>query len=287
VLITGESGTGKELAARSIHGLSPRASGPFVAINCAALPESLIESELFGHEKGAFTGALERRRGCFELADGGTLFLDEIGEMPAHTQSRLLRVLEDHKVRRLGAQREIEVDVRLVVATNRDLAGEVAKGRFREDLYFRLNVFHIPLPPLRERLSDLPALCAALIGDLNVKHGCRVSGISAEALESLRGHTWPGNVRELRNVLERAVILAGEGEIGPGHLSGMAAPRSEPGGETVALRPGTTIAEAERALVELTLRHTGGNRTRAAALLGISAKTLFNKLREPAPGGEN
>jgi DNA-binding NtrC family response regulator len=287
VLITGESGTGKELAARAIHRLSPRAAGPFVAINCAALPESLIESELFGHEKGAFTGAIEKRRGCFELADGGTLFLDEIGEMPAATQSRLLRVLEDRKVRRLGAQREVEVDVRLVVATNRDLAAEVAKSRFREDLYFRLNVFHVHLPALRERLDDIRALCAALINDLNLKHNCRVSGIDDAALETLRAHNWPGNVRELRNVLERAVILAGEGVIGAAHLSGLSAARPAPAADdSVALRPGTTIEEAERILVELTLRHTGGNRTRAAALLGISPKTLFNKLRESASAAD-
>jgi DNA-binding NtrC family response regulator len=288
VLISGESGTGKELAARSIHRLSPRANGPFVAINCAALPEPLIESELFGHEKGAFTGALERRRGCFELAGGGTLFLDEIGEMPPATQSRLLRVIEDQRVRRLGGQREVEVDVRLVAATNRDLAAGVAEGRFREDLFFRLNVFNVVLPPLRERLADLPALCAALVADLNLKHGCRVAGLEDAALESLRAHSWPGNVRELRNVLERAVIVAGEGIVGPGHLSGLSARRPPPASAgAVPLRPGMTIAETERALVELTLRHTGGHRTRAAALLGISAKTLFNKLRETVPPGED
>ena len=213
VLITGESGTGKELVARTLHGLSPRRNGPFVAINCAALPETLIESELFGHEKGSFTGAFERRAGCFELAEHGTLLLDEIGEMPMQTQAKLLRILEDSKVRRLGGRSEFEVDVRIIAATNKEPDEAVREGRLRQDLYYRLNVFHIHLPPLRDRKGDIPAMAEALLAGLNRKHECRVAGPSKEVLEAFERHDWPGNVRELRNVLERAVILAGEGSI--------------------------------------------------------------------------
>jgi len=286
VLITGESGTGKELAARALHQLSPRRDGPFVAVNCAAMPETLIESELFGHEKGAFTGAVERRRGCFELAHGGTLLLDEIGEMPLATQAKLLRVLEERRVRRLGGSKEIEVDVRVLGASNRRLEEEVRAGRFREDLYFRLHVFEIRMPPLRERLEDLPLLCEAMIRELNQRHQCQVAGVSPEALALLRQQSWPGNVRELRNALERAVILAGSGMLGRQHFAGLAPAAREPAGsaapapDEIRLRVGTTVDEAERALIEATLRYTGNNRTRAAAILGISQKTLFNKLRE-------
>ena len=286
VLITGESGTGKELAARALHQLSPRRDGPFVAVNCAAMPETLIESELFGHEKGAFTGAVERRRGCFELAHGGTLLLDEIGEMPLATQAKLLRVLEERRVRRLGGSKEIEVDVRVLGASNRRLEEEVRAGRFREDLYFRLHVFEIRMPPLCERLEDLPLLCEAMIRELNQRHQCQVAGVSPEALALLRQQSWPGNVRELRNALERAVILAGSGMLGRQHFAGLAPAAREPAGsaapapDEIRLRIGTTVDEAERALIEATLRYTGNNRTRAAAILGISQKTLFNKLRE-------
>ncbi len=290
VLITGESGAGKELAARAIHEFSPRRDGPFVAVNCASLPESLIESELFGHEKGAFTGAVERRRGCFELAHGGSLLLDEIGDMPLTTQAKLLRVLEEGKLRRIGAPRETEVDVRVLASTNRPLEEMVAKGAFREDLFFRVNVFRVALPPLRERKSDLPELCEALIDGLNARHGCRVAGMHAEVLEILTRHDWPGNVRELRNVLEYAVILAGEGTILVPHLPAAAgldvpAARQAPAtGDSVTLGVGATLERAERELIELTLRHTGNNRTRAAAILGISVKTLFNKLKEYGAG---
>ncbi len=287
VLITGESGTGKELAARALHRLSPRRDAPFVAINCAAMPETLIESELFGHEKGAFTGAVERRRGCFELAHTGTLLLDEIGEMPLATQAKLLRVLEERRVRRLGGAREIDVDVRLLAASNRRLADEVRAGRFREDLYFRLQVFEIRMPPLRERLDDLPALCQAIISDLNQRHQCAVEGVSQDAIQALHAHPWPGNVRELRNALERAVILAGSGLLEPRHFLFLSPPprpatpdASAPGSGEIRIPIGATIDQAERALIEATLRHTGNNRTRAAAILGISQKTLFNKLRE-------
>jgi DNA-binding NtrC family response regulator len=286
VLITGESGTGKELAARAIHSLSPRREGPFLAVNCASMPETLIESELFGHEKGAFTGAIERRRGCFELAHGGTILLDEIGDMPPLTQAKLLRVLEDKKVRRIGGAKEIEVDVRVLASTNRHLEEMTRDAKFREDLFFRLNVFRVNLPPLRERKQDLPALCSALIATLNERHGCRVTGIESEALEMLSRHDWPGNVRELRNVLEHAVILVGEGiaplahfpQVGPAAAPRAGPPAGASGG--VVLPVGTTLEKAERELIEMTLRQTGNNKTRAAAILGVSPKTLFNKLRE-------
>jgi DNA-binding NtrC family response regulator len=299
VLITGESGTGKELVARTVHALSARRQGPFVAINCAALPETLIESELFGHEKGSFTGASERRAGCFELAQHGTLLLDEIGEMPMPTQAKLLRILEDSKVRRLGGKAEFEVDVRVIAATNKVPEEAVRGGHLREDLYYRLNVFHIHLPPLRERKDDLPAIAESLIGDLNRKHDCRVAEISPAVLDALAGHNWPGNIRELRNVLERAVILAGEGAIELKHLpkflqSGTpeasvvavdAAPVAQPAapaeeGDYVRFPIGTTVDEVEKGLILRTLEYTRNNKTRAAEILGISLKTLHNKLKE-------
>lgn len=297
VLVTGESGTGKEMVARTLHALSPRRQGPFVAINCAALPESLIESELFGHEKGSFTGASERRAGCFEVAQNGTLLLDEIGEMPLGTQAKLLRILEDSKVRRLGGKHEFEVDVRVVAATNKLPEDAVRGGHLREDLFYRLNVFHVHLPPLRERKQDIQAIAEALLVDLNRKHECHVAEISPAVFEVLERHDWPGNVRELRNVLERAVILAGEGAIemqhlpaflqnrapaaGAGNTAGRAAPApaaAESGG--VRFQIGTTVEEAERGLILRTLEFTRNNKTRAAEILGISLKTLHNKLKE-------
>jgi len=287
VLITGESGTGKELVARAIHSLSPRSGGPFVAINCAAMPETLMESELFGHEKGAFTGALERRAGCFELAQDGTLLLDEIGDMPIATQAKLLRVLEDSRVRRLGGKSEMLVDVRVIASTNKVLEEALRKGEIRDDLYYRLNVFQISLPPLRARMDDLPLLVEALLGDLNKKHNCRVVDLTPEVQEQFRRHSWPGNVRELRNALERAVILAGEGVIELRHLPAnfsraAATPKAEEEGDPtqVRLRLGATIDEAERLLIQRTLQHTRNNKTRAAEILGISLKTLHNKLKE-------
>ena len=218
VLITGETGSGKEMVARSIHMLSPRAERPFIAINCSAIPESLMESEIFGHEKGAFTGAAERRIGCFELAHGGTLLLDEIGEMPAPTQAKLLRVLEDHKIRRLGSKVETPVDVRVLAATNKNPEQAVAERQLRQDLYFRLNVFHIHLPPLREHKEDLPLLIEHLLEEISEKHGKKVSGVGADVMELFRSYPWPGNVRELRNVLERAAIASDRGVIGRQHL---------------------------------------------------------------------
>jgi DNA-binding NtrC family response regulator len=293
MLVTGESGTGKELVARAVHHLSPRRSGPFVAINCAALPETLMESELFGHEKGAFTGAVERRAGCFELAQHGTLLLDELGEMPVGTQAKLLRVLEDSRVRRLGGKNEIAVDVRVIASTNKVVEEALRKGELREDLYYRLNVFQVNLPPLRQREGDLPMLTEALIGMLNLKHDCRVTDVQADVMEQFKRHPWPGNVRELRNVLERAVIVAGEGTITQHHLPhdfGVSAgsrpmqPFNEP--DTVRLPVGTTVSEAEKALIQITLQHTKNNKTRAAEILGISLKTLFNKLKEYGAAAE-
>src|SRR5580698_8091677 len=218
VLITGETGSGKEILARTLHQLSPRADLPFVAINCSAIPESLMESEIFGHEKGAFTGAAERRIGCFELADGGTLLLDEIGEMPAQTQAKLLRVLEDHKVRRLGSKVETPVDVRVVAATNKNPEQAVADGHLRQDLYFRLNVFNIHLPPLREHKDDLALLTDHLLLEISEKHGKKVSSVGTDVMDLFKSYPWPGNVRELRNVLERASIASDRGTIGRQHL---------------------------------------------------------------------
>jgi DNA-binding NtrC family response regulator len=287
VLISGESGTGKELVARAIHHLSPRRNGPFVAINCAALPETLMESELFGHEKGAFTGALERRSGCFELSQHGTLLLDELAEMPVNTQAKLLRVLEDSRVRRLGGKSEISVDVRVIASTNRNVEDVLKKGELREDLYYRLNVFQIVLPTLRQRLGDLPMLTDTLIKQLNKKYGVNVTELHPDVMEAFMKHPWPGNVRELRNVLERAVILAGEGALQMAHLpydfgvlTGTRAPQQVFEPETVRLPVGTTVAQGEKALIQLTLQHTKNNKTRAAEILGISLKTLFNKLKE-------
>jgi transcriptional regulator with PAS, ATPase and Fis domain len=290
VLIGGETGTGKEVASRAIHDLSPRRAGPFLAMNCAALPETLIESEMFGHERGAFTGAAERRAGYFELASGGTLLLDEIGEMPISTQAKLLRVLEERKIRRLGGTKEIDVDVRIVAATNRDLREGIAKGTFREDLYFRLNVFEVQLPPLRDRREDIPPIARALLTGLNKRHECRVTDLAPDVLALFAEYPWSGNVRELRNVLERAVILAGEGVIRHEHLppgfAGLPNRLVETASGEVTLRPGVTVEEAERQLILMTLKHTAGNRARSAELLGLSVKTLFNKLKqynEPEP----
>ncbi len=287
VLITGESGTGKELVARALHANSRRSAGPFVAINCAALPETLIESEIFGHEKGSFTGAFERRVGAMEAAQHGTLFLDELGEMPLPMQAKLLRVLEDLRFRRLGGKQEMQADVRIVAATNRDPAKSIKEGKLREDLYYRLNVFQIHLPPLRERKDDIPHIVEAMIGTMNQKHGTRVQSASSALSDALMALAWEGNVRELRNVVERAVIVAGEGVLEPRHAAfGLkraavpvkADPEADGGGVGVDI--GMTIDEAERLLIEATLQHTGNNKTRAASILGISTKTLHVKLRQ-------
>ena len=281
VLITGESGTGKELVAQTIHQLSPRAKFPFVAINCAAIPETLLESEIFGHEKGAFTGAAERRQGCFELADRGTLFLDEIGEMTPTTQVKLLRVLQEQKFRRVGGRTEQSVDVRVLAATNIDPVEAVHTGKLREDLFYRLNVFAMRLPPLRERKEDLPLLVQSFINEFNTRNQRSIAGVDHQAMRMLERHGWPGNVRELRNVIERATIIAPGPFIEPKHLppslAGEPAVTQQP---QVALAPGTTVEEAERRLIMMTLEHTRDNKTRAAEILGISLKTLHNKLNK-------
>ena len=278
VLIAGESGTGKELAARTLHELSPRSQGPFVAVNCAAIPETLLESEIFGHEKGAFTGALDRRIGCFELAHQGTLFLDEISEMSPSLQAKFLRILQDGALKRIGGKAELRVDVRVLAATNRDPAKSLKDGTLREDLYYRLNVFTLVLPPLRTRREDIPLLVQAFIEEFNAKYERKVRGVDDAALRFLVSHDWPGNVRQLRNALERAVIgCAGE-------LITAAELPAEPGtesAEAVAVAAGRVavrLKDVERDVILKTLASVGNNKTRAAELLGISLKTLHNKL---------
>jgi DNA-binding NtrC family response regulator len=281
VLISGESGTGKELAARTIHTLSTRGRGPFVAINCGAIPESLLESELFGHERGAFTGAVERRAGYFELADSGTLFLDEISEMSAALQAKYLRVLQDGVVRRLGGRAELKVDVRIIAATNKDPREAIKQGAFREDLYYRLNVFSFTMPLLRVRKGDIPLLAEAFVAEFAAKYDRPVKALSAEALETLGRHSWPGNVRELRNCIERAVVGSTGTELTGDLLPLDVTPLPE---ESTASVPGLappplSLDEAERLHILRTLAALGSNKTRTAECLGISLKTLHNKLR--------
>src|SRR5438270_636924 len=286
VPITGESGTGKEMVARTNHEMSPRKHKPFVAINCSAIPETLIESEIFGHEKGAFTGAMERRAGCFELAEEGTLLLDEIGEMPIGTQAKLLRVLEDHKLRRLGSKVETPVDVRVLAATNKHPEEAVGKGELRNDLYYRLNVFNIHMPPLREHKEDLPELVEALLADMARKHQREIGLVGDTVMKLFHQYHWPGNVRELRNTLERAVIVCEPNAkvVEPHHLPpgfGQHLARTQGDtGDGLRLGVGTTVGEAERLLILKTLESTHNNKTKAAEILGISLKTLHNKLKE-------
>src|SRR5271156_908155 len=283
VLITGETGAGKEMVARSIHMLSPRRNKPFLPINCAAIPESLIESEIFGHEKGAFTGAMERRIGCFELAEGGTLLLDEIGEMPVGTQAKLLRVLEDHKLRRLGSKVETSVDVRVLAATNKIPDEAVANGELRQDLFYRLNVFNIHMPALREHKDDIRELVKSLLAEMSAKHARKVAAVSEAVLNVFQSYSWPGNVRELRNTLERAVIVCESGLIETKHLPpgfGQSVRPVANDPDAVYLGVGTTVGEAEKLLILKTLQATSNNKTRAAEILGISLKTLHNKLKE-------
>jgi DNA-binding NtrC family response regulator len=286
VLVVGESGSGKELVAQSIHEQSPRSRGPFLAVNCGALPPSLIEAELFGYEKGSFTGALRMHHGLFERADGGTLFLDEITEMPAEMQTRLLRLVETQRLFRVGGTAEVSTNVRLVAATNRSPARAVRDGALREDLLYRLAVFPIELPPLRERGEDITILADHFLSQLNSAHGTR-KRLSAEAVGNLHQHAWPGNVRELRNAIERAFILADEElDLDPLALGQEAtAIPGHNGHDGLVVPIGTTLASAERALIEATLTHCRGNKRQAAMTLGCSQKTLYNKLhlygREP------
>ena len=288
VLISGESGTGKELVAQTIHELSPRQSFPFVAINCAAIPETLLESEIFGHEKGAFTGAHDRRTGVFELAHRGTLFLDEIAEMQPATQVKLLRVLQERTFRRLGGRQEQTVDVRVIAATNVDPLEASRTGKLREDLFYRLNVFNIDLPPLRHRKDDIPLLVQTFLNEFNRVNNKAVRGVDQDAMYLLEHYPWPGNIRELRNVIERATILADGEFIEAKHLPPTLVAKGEETLPTLTIVPGTTVDEAERRLITLTLEHCRNNKTRAAEVLGISLKTLHNKLnRMKAEGVAN
>jgi two-component system response regulator AtoC len=277
VLITGESGSGKERVARSLHALSDRADAPFVAVNCGAIPENLLESELFGHVRGAFTGAIREHPGLFEQADGGTLLLDELGEMPKTLQVKLLRVLQEQVLRRVGGSKDIQVDVRVVGATARDLEREVAAGRFRDDLYYRLNVVHLKMPPLRARTEDLPALVEHFIDSFNLRFDKRVSGLEPDALRRLMAYDWPGNVRELENVVERAMLLA-EGNI----LCSQDLPefRARVDGDSEDLSIKSRSATLERGLIQQALARTEGNRSQAAKLLEISYKALVYKIRD-------
>jgi DNA-binding NtrC family response regulator len=278
VLIWGESGTGKELVAQTLHQLSRRAQQPFVPINCAAIPETLLESEIFGHEKGAFTGATDRREGCFELANHGTLFLDEIAEMTPPTQVKLLRVLQERQFRRLGGRNEQTVDVRVVAATNVVPADAVRAGKLREDLYYRLNVFAIELPPLRQRKDDIPLLVQSFIDEFNARNNKHVKAVEPAAMRVLQQYNWPGNVRELRNVIERGVILSTGPFIEARQLPPLVTDAPDAASPVMSLTPGMTVDEAEQRLILMTLEHTGDNKTRAAEILGISLKTLHNKL---------
>ncbi len=280
VLVTGESGTGKEMVARMIHKLSPRANQPFVAINCAAVPETLMESELFGHEKGAFTGAANRRIGCFELANNGTLLLDEIAEMPILLQAKLLRVLEDGKLWRLGSTKETSVDVRVIAATNKDPLKAVQQGALREDLLYRLNVITIKLPALRDHRDDIPLLVQHMIEELSKRHSKTARLISPDAMEALMGWHWPGNVRELRNVIERAVVICEGEQIEKRHLPfNITGQEPSPSADAVMIPIGMPLEEVERRVILSTLARTEHNKTRTAETLHISLKTLHNKLK--------
>jgi len=275
VLLHGESGTGKELIARMVHLASPRKSAPFIPLNCAAIPENLLESELFGHERGAFTGAVQARRGKFELAQGGTIFLDEIGEMPALLQAKLLRILQERIFERLGGTLQIKADVRIIAASNRDLAREVAEKRFREDLFYRLNVFPINLPPLRERIDAIPELVRHFCARFSAASGLRrATGISTEAMKLLQRHIWPGNVRELQNIIERGVILA-RGEITPHELPAELLEHS-PNPESCE----GILKHREKKTIVKTLQQFRGNRRQTADALGISLRTLQYRLKE-------
>ena len=285
ILLTGESGTGKEVFAHAIHRLSPRKDGALIKVHCAALAEGLLETELFGHEKGAYTGAISSRKGRFELADGGTLFLDEIGEIPHTTQVKLLRVLQDGEFERVGGNDTIRVDVRLIAATNADLHREVAEGRFREDLFYRLNVITIEIPPLRARHEDIPLLVQHFIENIAKHSGKRVKGITPEALDRLMAAEWPGNVRELENVIERAVVLATGDLITEADIP-TADEGKEPLVEDIPFRVGQALADLEREAIQRTLRAVGGDKDAAAQILGIGVATLYRRLKEMEEGSK-
>jgi DNA-binding NtrC family response regulator len=278
VLVTGDSGVGKELVADAIHNLSPRRDGPLVKVHCAALAESLLESELFGHEKGSFTGAQARKRGRFELADKGTLFLDEIGEINQNVQIKILRVLQERKFERVGGEETIDVDVRIVAATNRDLQEEIRKGNFREDLYYRLNVVNIHVPPLRERRDDIPLLAMSFLREFAEENGKKLDGFDPKARQALYAYPWPGNVRELRNSVESAVVMAGSGLVNIDDLPPNV--RSSSKEREVRVPVGSTLEEAEKMLIRETLAAQGGNKSRTAEILGIGRKTLYQKIEE-------
>jgi DNA-binding NtrC family response regulator len=287
VLITGESGTGKELIAEAIHSAGPRAKAPFVRLHCAALSESLLESELFGHERGAFTGAVARREGRFKQADGGTLFLDEIGEIPQAVQVKLLRFLQEKTFERVGGNETLKVDVRVIAATNRDLASEIRKGTFREDLYYRLNVVTVHLPPLRERRGDIAPLASFFLRRYAAENGKAIDTIDGDALEAMLAYTWPGNVRELENVIERAVVLSESARIEQTHLPPTVVPSQERDAPPPV--PGSTIADLERYAIMKTLEACGGSTSKAATVLGVSPRKIQYKLHEyaqasPDPG---
>ncbi|HVM59422.1 MAG TPA: sigma-54 dependent transcriptional regulator [Verrucomicrobiae bacterium] len=279
VLITGETGTGKELIAKAIHNLSPRKDGPFIAVHAAALPSSLLESELFGHEKGAFTGAVERRIGRFELADGGTLFLDEVGELEPPMQVKLLRVLEERAFERVGGSKTLQVDVRLVAATNKTLKKLVSDGKFRDDLFYRLSVVTVDLPPLRERRDDIPLLVRSFLAEFGRENNKQVRELTPEALNVLLAYDWPGNVRELRNAIEQMVVLARSERLTLRDVPAAIRAAADPT-KINAVRTGMTVEEAERQLIVQALKETDGNRTKAAQRIGISRRTLHRKLKQ-------
>ncbi|HEB30695.1 MAG TPA: sigma-54-dependent Fis family transcriptional regulator [Spirochaetes bacterium] len=278
VLIYGESGTGKEMIADAIHHNSPRRDKPYVKVHCAALPESLLESELFGHEKGAFTGAINRKRGRFELANLGSIFLDEIGETSMQTQVKLLRVLQEREFERVGGEQSLKVDVRIITATNKDLKGEIEKGNFREDLYYRLDVVSINIPPLRERKDDIPLMVHKFIEEFSRENGKQIEGITNNAIKALMSHKWPGNVRELRNVIESIVVLTKSKIINEQALPPHVLSRDER--SHLKLPAGMDLGEAEKRVILFTLENTGGNKTKASEILKIGRKTLHRKLAE-------
>jgi len=284
IMIQGKSGTGKELIAHAVHRLSTRAKGPFIAVHCAALSANLLESELFGHEKGSFTGAHSQRKGRFEMADGGTLFLDEIGEIDASVQVKLLRVLEERKFERVGGGSEIEVDIRLIAATNRDLKAMVAAGEFREDLFFRLDVVSVTLPPLSARVDDIPLLCSSFIQEFSEKNGKPIEGITPDAVNMLMAYSWPGNVRELRNTMEKMVVLSRGSRLTardiPANIRDEVRPDGAPAAPVFAVAPESSLADAEKAMIYAAIKQHDGNRTKAAEALGISRRTLHRKLKQ-------